>query len=98
MTAWYRIDKDNGAVQLSNTGEVVRAAYIKGEHGGADIKAGRFETTSAIFSRADQLDPSEMARKTPVRCLECGWLGVGWHLKAEACPVCDGRVEELIAP
>ena len=64
----------------------------------ADIKAGRFETTSAIYSRADQLAPSEIARKTPVRCLECGWLGVGWHLKAEACPVCDGRVEELIEP
>lgn len=95
MNAWYRIDKDSGAVQRSNSGEVVRAAYGKGYTGGADLKAGRFETTSAIYSLESHLDPSEKARKQPVRCLECGWEGRGWNLKAEACPHCDGRVEEL---
>lgn len=26
-----------------------------------------------------------------VICLDCGWQGVGSQLKAQACPVCDGR-------
>lgn len=29
-----------------------------------------------------------------VRCLDCGWLGHGDQLKAQACPECDGRVGE----
>lgn len=26
-----------------------------------------------------------------VTCLDCGWKGKGRELKAQACPVCDGR-------
>ena len=26
-----------------------------------------------------------------VVCLDCGWQGSGFELKAPACPVCDGR-------
>lgn len=29
-----------------------------------------------------------------VVCLDCGWKGSGFELKAQACPVCDGRVAD----
>lgn len=35
---------------------------------------------------------------TRVRCTDCGWLGFGYQLAAQACPVCDGRVGEEGSP
>lgn len=37
----------------------------------------------------------EHPEAVPVICMECGWSGVGAELKAQACPVCDGRVREI---
>lgn len=36
--------------------------------------------------------------QTRVRCIDCGWLGQAHQLKAEACPICDGRVGEEGSP
>ena len=30
-----------------------------------------------------------------VCCMECGWSGFAVELKAQACPVCDGRCREI---
>lgn len=30
-----------------------------------------------------------------VLCLVCGWKGKGYQLKAQACPVCDGRCADV---
>ena len=30
-----------------------------------------------------------------VQCLDFGWQGKVYQLKAQACPVCDGRVADL---
>ncbi len=30
-----------------------------------------------------------------VVCLDCGWQGNGFELKAQACPLCDGRCADL---
>ena len=35
---------------------------------------------------------------TRVQCLDCGWQGLGCELRAQACPVCDGRVAEKREP
>ena len=32
--------------------------------------------------------------KNRVMCLDCGWQGSDYQLKAQACPVCDGRVAD----
>lgn len=39
----------------------------------------------------DVLDEPDM---TPVGCLDCDWIGFGYQLIAQACPICDGRVQE----
>ncbi len=31
----------------------------------------------------------------PVVCLDCGWTGGEIQLKAQACPLCDGRVADV---
>jgi hypothetical protein len=50
----------------------------------------------AVESLADEFGLSvEPAPDTiRVRCLECGWQGIGAELLAQACPQCDGRVAE----
>ncbi len=30
-----------------------------------------------------------------VTCTDCGWIGFAFELKAQACPVCDGRVADV---
>ena len=40
------------------------------------------------------IDPSLMR----VRCLDCGWSGLGRDLWAEACPFCDGLCAEEGSP
>lgn len=35
-----------------------------------------------------EIQPIDMSDAT---CLDCGWTGRGYQLKAQACPVCDGR-------
>lgn len=41
----------------------------------------------------DTLSDSE---KSPVACMTCSWTGFGYQLKAQACPMCDGRVRDRI--
>lgn len=30
-----------------------------------------------------------------VQCIDCGWQGFDYELKAQACPVCDGRCADV---
>ena len=56
---WFRIDKGNGQIAVAKIEYVRRAASEKFSQPADVIKAGRFNTPFAIYSREDQLTPDE---------------------------------------
>ena len=46
------------------------------------------------FWNPSGVDPGVMR----VRCLDCGWSGLGRDLLAQACPFCDGRCVDEGSP
>lgn len=66
---------------------------------GTDIMQVWYEIGRAAMTLRMALPHAPRKRTDPqdtgaVQCLDCGWRGQGFQLKAQACPVCDGRVAD----
>lgn len=84
MANWYRVDKSNGEVKLVvdadvNVRRAASGAYAKPAEA---MASGRFVTTFAIYTRADQMTADEreaagLRADGRVDCPACGTHGSG---------------------